>query len=163
MTEPQSSAPPSASVESSSGPPADEAPNKSGVKEGWSFQDVVRHLGGATALQKLSTPDEEGPAEDVEQRGAVILRDALLHMSHQYLARITDPEAAVRASRWAWLLPSLLLRPVLRPPGREQQRQPGAAPRAQADGSDRGAEADLEGNPGRSRSTLGPAILQPPD
>ena len=41
-----------------------------------------------------------------------------------YRGKTIDPVAAINASRWAWLMPTLLLRPVGRPQGGRDTDEP---------------------------------------
>ena len=49
---------------------------------------------------------------DVEVRAMDFCKVALQAVVHEYGQRTLDAEAADRASRWCWILPTLLLRPA---------------------------------------------------
>ena len=69
----------------------------------------------ARAVEVPSLGTVLSAAVDVEYRAAVICRDALASMVTAYRGKTIDPVAAINASRWAWIMPTLLLRPVGRP------------------------------------------------
>lgn len=69
------------------------------VRGGWAFQDVVRHLGGATALQNLATPDDKQDTSDeaADQRRLEFASDVIRLRNKFSVKRGTlDPRSHVQ-------------------------------------------------------------------
>ena len=82
----------------------------------------------ADAVSKPALPTLTGAPPSVEKRALEQCLLALVRMNEEYRQRTIDKTRAVRASWWAWIMLSLLLRRPSARPGSEQDRRADANP-----------------------------------